>query len=115
VYDFEKLSDERIRTQAEGAIRCAGGDVERAIQTLQLVVFTMAGGGWLGESASVQPGGFYVDGRVSRRPYQVRAIKQATRVLAEVARIGGYDPETGVGRHGKEMPRRPDFPNLGVF
>lgn len=77
------------------------------IPHMQVAVYVMAGGGMLGRSAAEQPGSFYVDARVSRRPYSERKLFLATRILAAIAEANGLDPE--------HMPEMPNIHNLGVF
>lgn len=67
----------------------------------------VAGGGILGKSAAEQPADFYVDARVSRRPYPLRQLYRAVKTLALLAEANGLNPHA--------MPAMPDFHNLGVF
>ena len=79
----------------------------QAIRDLQLVVYVMAGGGFLGRSAAEQPKGFYIDSRIPKRPYPAKAVYQAVRVLERLAEINGMDPN--------HLPEMSNFPGCGVF
>ena len=74
---------------------------------LQIVVYTMAGGGMLGRFAAEQPADFYIDSRVAKRPYPTKAIYQAVKVLSIYAEILGLKPN--------DLPRVLDFHNCGIF
>lgn len=77
-----------------------------AIPLMQAAVFTMAGGGLLGRFAATNPAEFYLDTRVSRRPYSATKILTACANLAQIAKLNGLDP--------RRLPD-PSFHNLGVF
>ena len=77
------------------------------IGSLQVAVYTMAGGGMLGRLAAEQPADFYIDDRCGRLPYSRREITQAVTVLATLAKALGLDP--------CKMPEMPDFHCCGVF
>ena len=78
-----------------------------SVGAAQIAVYVMAGGGLIGKSAAEQPAGFYVDSRVSRRPYKLRDIYAAVRVLVRMAEAAGLDP--------RNLPPMPRFHNLSVF
>jgi len=78
-----------------------------AFQAAQVAVYVMAGGGIIGRLAAEQPADFYIDDRVSRRPYPKAQIYAAVAIMEAMAECNGMDP-----RH---LPALPDFHNLGVF
>lgn len=53
-----------------------------ALAVAQAAIYAMIGGGMLGSSAIRSPRDFYIDARVRRRPYPIRAIMQAVEILA---------------------------------
>lgn len=66
----------------------------REINDLQLVVFVMCGGGYIGNFAACQPAEFYIDDRGARRPYPLKKISIAVKYLkkrAEQYRFDVYD------------------------
>jgi hypothetical protein len=76
------------------------------MEQLQVAVYVMCNGGFLGRSASEQPESFYVDDRVKKLPYSRRQIVNAVRVLHV------YQMELGF----ETMPRaKIDFHNCGVW
>lgn len=77
------------------------------LRNLQLVVYTMVGGGMLGRMASEQPKDFYIDGRVGKLPYKKAEIHQAVEVLIEEAEILGMDA--------RNLPRMGMFHACGIF
>lgn len=63
-------------------LECKGREaVLQEMKQLQAAVYVMVGGGLIGNSAATQPAGFYVDGRVSKRPYSLRNIEKAVKTL----------------------------------
>lgn len=58
---------------------------------LQLTVYVMCGGGFLGRNAAEQPEDFYIDDRASTA-YHPKAIYQSVKVLCIYAKILGLDP-----------------------
>ena len=78
-----------------------------AIERHQVAVYVMCGGGFLGRFAAEQPADFYIDGRVSGLPYGKRAIEQAVKTLATIAKAAGFDPH--------HMPQMGTFHNCGIF
>lgn len=77
------------------------------VANLQLIVFTMCGGRYLGKFAAEQPGKFYIDSRVGKLPYGKREIYQVVEVLKIVAETNEYDPN--------QLPRMPRFHSCGIF
>ena len=67
------------------------------IQRLQVAVYVMCGGGFLGKMAAEQPADFYIDDRVSRLPYGRKAITQAVEVLRVHAEKEGLDTHNLMG------------------
>lgn len=78
-----------------------------SIGAMQVAVYVMAGGGFLGRAAAEQPADFYIDSRVTRRPYPVADICRAVEVLATIAKANGLDPHN--------LPEMPRLHNLSVF
>lgn len=76
------------------------------IPTMQVAVYMMCGGGFLGKMAAEQPADFYIDSRCGKLPYGRREIMQAVQVLAIAAGANGLDPH--------HMPEMPRFHNMGV-
>ena len=60
---------------------------------LQLTVYVMCGGGFLGRFAAEQPKDFYIDDRAST-VYPAKAIYQAVKVLEIYAKILGLNPSS---------------------
>ena len=77
------------------------------IERLQVAVFVMCGGGFLGRLAAEQPADFYIDDRVVRLPYLRREIEQAVSVLATLAVKAGLDPHN--------MPKMGDWHACGIW
>ena len=61
------------------------------INDLQIRIYTMIGGGMLGEFAMTQPADFYIDLRVGRLPYPNRRIYHAVEILHGLALYLGLD------------------------
>ena len=78
-----------------------------SVPLMQVSVFVMCGGGFLGRLAAEQPADFYIDSRCGKLPYGRREIMQAVKVLTTAAQAFGLDPHN--------MPRMPLLHNLGVF
>ena len=103
-----KLDMDAVKANLEAELQEGLGEKRllEAMQQLQLVVYTMVGGGMLGNSAATQPTHFYVDSRCSKRPYAVSKIKQATDVLAIYAKVLGLQ---------EPLNFKASFHNCGVF
>jgi hypothetical protein len=103
-----KLDMEAVRANFEEELAEEGGreKLTQAMKELQIVVYVMAGGGWLGCSAAEQPKLFYVDSRCSKRPYAVKKTLQATEVLSLYAEVLGLQ---------QPLTFRTEFHNCGVF
>ena len=78
-----------------------------SIGALQVTIYTMCGGGFLGRFAAEQPASFYIDDRVGKLPYPKKAIYQAVAVLKKLAMATGMDLS--------HMPEMPSFHCCGVF
>ena len=65
---------------------------EEDITTIQIILYAMIGGGFLGSFAMRQPADFYIDSRVGKLPYGRKDILQVANVLEGVARYFGKDP-----------------------
>jgi len=88
-------------------VKKSAGTCKHWIQTMQVVVYTMAGGGQLGALASEQPADFYIDARVGKLPYKRKEIYQAVKTLATIAEANGLDP--------CRLDPIPPFHNMGIF
>ncbi len=77
------------------------------IPLMQVAIYTMCGGGFLGRFAAEQPADFFIDDRVGRLPYKKEEIYQAVEILKTIAESNGIDPH--------KMPPMPSFHNMGVF
>lgn len=80
---------------------------QETLQALQVAVYVMCGGGFLGRFAAEQPADFYIDDRCGRLPYPNKAICQAVRVLEAQAKAQGLDPHN--------LPAMLSFHQAGVF
>lgn len=101
--DFRRLDPEQVRQNVKD-------DAERyreMVPRLQVMIFTMIGGGHLGSFAVEQPADFYIDDRVGGLRYPRRAIYQAVEILKIVAE------ETGLNSH--KMPPMPWVHHCGAF
>ena len=78
-----------------------------SIPFMQVAVYVMCGGGFLGRSAAEQPGDFYIDSRVGRLPYKKAEIMQAVQTLCTIAQVHGLDVN--------DLPNMPRFHNMGVL
>ena len=78
-----------------------------SIPAMQVAVYVMCGGGFLGRMAAEQPADFYIDERCTKLPYGKREIIQAVQVLVIAAGAHGLNPH--------EMPAMPRFHNMGIF
>jgi hypothetical protein len=90
-------------------LKAKGGKAKlrEEMQALRVAIYTMIGGGFIGNFAVNQPGDFYIDSRVSKRPYKQRDIYQAVAVLAVYFKVLKYTHAN--------VPRLPHFHNCGVF
>lgn len=84
----------------------AGWD-RTSLSAMQVAVYVMCGGGFLGRFAAEQPADFYIDDRCGRLPYTKTEITQAVEILKVAAEKLGVDPH--------HMPEMPRFHNMGVF
>ena len=91
----------------EKAFRKIAKDYKDRIPFLQVAVYVMCGTGFLGRFAAEQPGDFYIDDRVGKRPYPKREIYQAVRCLSILAEENGLNPH--------KMPKIPGLLGCGVF
>jgi hypothetical protein len=74
---------------------------------LQVAVYVMCGGGFLGQMAAEQPANFYIDDRAARLPYSEQEIKAAVSVLTAMASRAGLDAHA--------LPPRPTFHGFCVL
>ena len=74
-------------------------------QLMQVALYVMCGGGFLGRSFAEQPETAYVDRRTGKLPYSAKKIDTARAALVEEAKREGLDP--------KSLPAMPDFTNMG--
>lgn len=80
---------------------------KETIPFMQVAVFTMCGGGFIGRLAAEQPANFYVDDRVKRLKYPKKEIYQAVETLKTIATVHGLNTH--------DLPAMPRFYNMGVF
>lgn len=78
------------------------------IQAMQVAVYVMCGGGMIGRFAATKPADFYIDDRVSRRPFGLRKIMKAVQALANAAQEEGLKPHDL-----EEGPALVALPNMG--
>lgn len=104
-----KLDMTEVENNFRQELKVKGGKAKlrEEMQALRVAIYTMIGGGMLGDFAVNQPKDFYIDARVSKRPYKNRSIYQAVAVLALYVKVLGLNYDT--------MPRMPHFHNCGVF
>lgn len=76
------------------------------VKYLQVIVYTMCGGGMLGQFAAQQPKDFYIDMRVGRLPYNNKKIYHAVEVLKGISEYLDLKPE---------QMKMPDWYNGGIF
>lgn len=76
------------------------------LEYLQVMIYSMVGGGLLGRSAICQPADFYIDLRVGRLPYSRQDIFRAIETLKALADFLGLNPH--------HLPE-PDFMGAWVF
>jgi hypothetical protein len=74
-------------------------------QLMQVAIYVMCGGGFLGRSFAEQPAGAYIDSSVGKRPYSVKKIEAARKALVEEVVKEGLDPN--------DLPVTPNFTNMG--
>jgi hypothetical protein len=104
-----KLDMAEVEKNFREELKQKGGKAKlrEEMQALRVAVYTMIGGGMIGNFAVNQPKDFYIDSRVSKRPYKIRQIYQAVAVLAVYVKVLKLTYDT--------MPRMPHFHNCGVF
>jgi len=104
-----KLDMAEVEKNFREDLKVKGGKAKlrEEMQALRIAIYTMIGGGMLGNFAVNQPKDFYIDSRVSKRPYKLRDIYQAVAVLAVYVNVLKLTTDT--------MPRLPHFHNCGVF
>jgi hypothetical protein len=78
-----------------------------SIPFMQVAIYVMVGGGFLGRSAAEQPADFYLDERLKPGPYKDKEILQAVATLATLATANGLDPH--------HLPAMPNFHNCGIW
>jgi len=93
-----KLDQEKVKES---------GFKAESIPNMQIVVYVMCGGGFLGRLAAEQPANFYIDDRVGRLPYGKKEIYQAVETLKTIAEVNGLNAHN--------LPFLPSFHNMGVF
>lgn len=80
-------------------------ELAEMVKSQQVLVYTMCGGGYLGNMAATQPKIFYIDDRVCRLPYPRRKIYQAVKVLCTMLEVSG----------GEKSLQFPKFHASGIF
>lgn len=101
---MKKLDNQAVLDTFKGEEAYFGAET---IPAMQVAVYVMCGGGFLGRMAAEQPADFYIDTRCGKLPYKAREIEQAVQVLVIAAGAHGLDPH--------EMPPMTRFHNMGVF
>lgn len=80
---------------------------EWKIENLQIAIYVACGGGMIGRMYAEQPASAYIDMRVGRLPYGIKAIENMQLSLIAMAKSRGLDPN--------RLPKMPDIHNCGVF
>jgi len=96
----KRLTDEQVESQVEYM-------KDIPISTLQTIIYVACGGGWVGRQHAEQPQSAYIDLRVGKLPYTRTEIGNMRRVLVALAKSRDLDPD--------DLPKMPNFSNLGVF
>lgn len=86
--DFDKVLENLKDRLKSGGRR----QLLREMEQLQTAAYVMVGGGLLGRSLAEQPRDFYIDDRVSKRPYPWKAIANVMQVLVLYAGVLKLDP-----------------------
>jgi hypothetical protein len=92
------LNQEKVAQSGWGA---------ESIPSMQVAVYVMCGGGFLGRFAAEQPMDFYIDDRVGHLGYSREEIYQAVETLKTIVIANGMDPH--------RLPAVPSFHNMGIF
>lgn len=103
---MRKLDNQAVLESFKGKEGQPGYWGAETIPLMQVAVFVMCGGGFLGRMAAEQPADFYIDDR-ARGAYKSAEIIQAVQVLVIAAGAHGLNPH--------DMPPMPRFHNMGVF
>jgi len=77
------------------------------IQSLQIALYVMCGGGLIGRLFAEQPLDAYIDDRAGKLPYTRKQIYAARDCLIALAKTAGFNPV--------DLPRIPHFHHCGVF
>jgi hypothetical protein len=96
----KRLTDEQVESHVEYM-------KDIPISTLQTVIYVACGGGFIGRLHAEQPQSAYIDLRVGKLPYTSTEIGNMRRVLVALAKSRDLDPN--------DLPKMPNFSNLGVF
>lgn len=103
-----KLDEESVEENLRGELESCGREhLYNKMRNLQVAVYVMAGGGFIGSSAACQPHDFYIDARSGRLPYKNRLVLQAVKVLELHLKVLGIDRGN--------IPAVPQFHNCGAF
>jgi hypothetical protein len=95
---MKQLNQERVAESGWGG---------ETIPFMQVAVYVMCGGGFLGRFAAERPMDFYIDDRVGCLPYSREEIYQAIETLKTITAANGIDPH--------RLPALPGFHNMGIF
>ena len=95
---MRRLNQEKVAQSGWGA---------ESIPSMQVAVYVMCGGGFLGRFAAEQPMDFYIDDRVGCLPYSREEIYQAVETLKTIVIANGMDPH--------RLLTMPSFHNMGIF
>lgn len=80
-------------------------EARNLVPLMQIALFVMVRGGFLGRSYAEQPATAYTDARCGKLPYKAREVETARVHLVEVAKRAGYDPD--------HLPAMPSMRNMG--
>lgn len=90
--DMETLDLQKVEESLKERLDCVGRPTMLdSCRQLQLTVYVMCGGGFIGRFAAEQPEDFYIDDRAAT-VYPSKAIFQAVEILKIYAKILGLDP-----------------------
>lgn len=81
---------------------------------LQLTVYVMCGGGFIGRFAAEQPADFYIDDRTAT-VYPSEVIHQAVNVLTLYAKVLGLDPHDLQPNRELNLSSFMNHHNCGIF
>jgi hypothetical protein len=102
--DVHKLDMAEVKHAIQNNRKCSRS---WSIETVQVAIYIMAGGGLIGRFFAEQPADAYRDARAGRAPYPAKAVENMRKVLVAMAEVYGLDPHY--------LPPIPAFHHAGVF